>query len=457
MAKAFTPPAGGHQHGVDPLACLARVPLAEKKLRIQVVAGPALGKSWEAVADGEGRFSVDTQGAILPQAPCLVASVDGTRPLFSTTIAPAAGEVEFRVYPGTEDDRSIAWSEMNIFYSLRKDGPRPEMEVTVQLAFQNSGTELYVGSRPVGSQGPGREIFRFPVPADAVVDTSRSSTGLGWTPFPRQGGWIWYVIDSPVPPRLEEPQGLSTWELRFRTRPIQESTNLYPMGLNMGQFAAWCASEEIVVESEQLPGKAREKQPDPLEPGSGPKEWNVTFGRNLARGSNLALVARIDNAALGEINQGSLLLMGTFVLAGAAAIALGLLFGRREPSLETLLGEATGDEIVARIAALDERKERGEILPDEYGRLREKLMRLARSAVVELSPQAAGAPAGASAPGSALPPSLMPLVERLRELETGGAQDPRRIQERLLILDEIARGLLAATSDPLGGPGAGRR
>jgi len=445
MARSFNPQAAGHAALGDPLAGLARVPLAAKKFRLHLIDGPGRGKTWEGTSDGEGRFEISLGGLTPPPGRCLVASVDAEKPLFSPAMAPAKGETEFRVYTTSEDDRLVR-GELNVYHSFQKDpsSGRKELEILIQLVIQNSGTSMYVGHRSPdgGVGGMAREVFRVPVPSAARLDMNHGSAGLGWTEFPRQGAWRWMVVDSPVPPQIEEPRSFSIWELRFRMEPRQESLILYPVGLNLEQFAAWTAGEEISIDSPQLMGKGHERQADPSRPGQGPQEWNVAFSRGVAPGESVALEVRIDNAALGEVNRGSLLLLGGFILAGAGAIAVGLLLGRKGTSMDGVLEEAAGDEIIARIAALDARHERREIPEAEYRKLREKLLDMARYSVSELGgPSAEGPAAGAG--GMAIAPQVRQLVERLRDLEGEGPADARKIQERLLILEEIAKVLLA--------------
>ena len=143
------------------------------------------------------------------------------------------------------------------------------------------------------------------------------------------------------------------------------------------------------------------------------------------------------------MNRGSLLVVLAFALGALGAILVGLFLGRKGPSLEKVLEEATGEELIARIAQLDQLHQENQIPEDDYRQTRAKLVSMARYLVPELaegSPagRAAGAPAGPEAPG-ALPGAARELLDRLKSMESEGPLDAHRIHERALLLEELAR------------------
>jgi hypothetical protein len=325
-----------------------------------------------------------------------------------------------------------------------QEAKRYELDVEIYLLMLNAGSDLYVGQpasgQPVSGQpagageGPGemrREIFRVPVPAEARILINKSSSGGRWTELQPEGKWRWMVLDSPIPPSREEERGVSFWQIKYRVPARQKADFVYPISLPLAQFLAIVQGENLkLVSSEALFPDARP---------------NGVLGRNVKAGTLIPIEILTDNAPLGQPNYDSLLLLGVFILGAGMAIAGGLLLGMRGPSMEAVLEDASGDEIIARIAQLDARRERGEIDEAAYRSTREKLLGMARYVVSELkSPEPAqmtGPPprdAGGEA-GPALPEAARALLERLRALEGEGPPDAQRIHERALLLEELAR------------------
>jgi hypothetical protein len=447
----------GAPMGHDILAGLARVPLASRGFRIQVVDGPAKGRSFTATSDGDGKFAVVLDVPSLPAGPCLVAAIDVPKALFSPALPFRDGEVEFRVYPTTDDEKGLE-SEVDIQHSLAKDaGGKAVLNVSVQVFASNAGDALFVGRpREEGGRSPAREVLRIPVPPDAQVVEDPTVQSGRWTEVAAGGGWRWFVIDSPIPPRIEESHGISRWQLQYRAPARQDFTVVYPAGFNLGMFAAWWTGEDITLESPLLPLKDR--QPDPGNPNSEERPWRRIIATDVEGGSRIPVTIRIDNAILGQVSHGSLFLLAALLLAAACAILAGLIVGRRSAALDPDLEEVTGEEVIGRIASLDEDHAKGLVGEKAWRERREKLLAKARYLVGETEraapARALHAPAPEGAP--ALPTEAQDIVARLKVLGGEGRLDPARIHERAVLLEELAR-VLGASPEARGGKEASRR
>ena len=188
-----------------------------------------------------------------------------------------------------------------------------------------------------------------------------------------------------------------------------------------------------------LSGETTQKQPDPDDGVT--KNWQIHYDGNVKPGM-VSIGLSIDSMALGQMNEHTLKVVGGFVLVVLIAVFLGLVLARSGPKVETLLSEATGEEIIERIAQLDAQFEQGRVTKAEYESSRERLLSLARYEVPELAASDASPAAG----GSSLPAGVQDVLTRLQEIESEGGQDPRKIQERVLLLEELARSLSQAAT-----------
>ncbi len=440
MARSVNPhSAPGHSAG-GTFSNVERIPLPNREFKLHLIDGPQRDRIWKGSSDAQGRFQMVLDVPPLPPTPCLVAEVEGERTLYSPAVAWSSEEVEFRSYPTTDSDR-VLQSELRIQHTLEenKEANRQDLDVQVRLSIRNLSGELFVGRPRSHSQGDhssnAREIFRVPVPADSKILLNSNSSGGKWTELPPEGGWKWLVVDSPILPAQEEPHGMTLWELKYQVPARQKLEMIYPAGLNLEIFAAWAEGEDLSLGTSEM-----------LFPVSRP---DIVGGRDLKAGTQIPLEVRVDNALLKQPNFDSLLILGGFLLATVIAILGGLLLGRRGPTLESILEEASGDEIIARIAQLDAKKERGEIDQASYRKTREKLIGMARYAVSELKePERAPAKTHdmeTGVAGGSLPKAAQDILERLRSLESEGPLDAPRIHERALLLEELAK-VLGASS-----------
>jgi hypothetical protein len=429
-----------------------RIPLAERPFRIHLLGS---GRAVEGRTDSDGRFAVPLGLSSRPEGAVLVAEAPGSPPAFSPAVALGDEEIEFRLYSTTDSEQFLE-CRIEVDHSLAPNpsAGRLDLEVRVEVTLQNFAGELYVGhprARWTGEVGsPSRAICRIPLPPDASLTLSRGPAGESWNRLPAEGGWSWMVVDSPVFPLFESPRG-NIWEIRYRIPAAQEIDTVYPVDLELFVFAAWGREEELTLQSPDLL-----KNPKPLlhafRPGERHQDSTVLFQQNLKPETEIPLAVHIDNAKLGQVNHGTLLLLALFLLVVALAIGGGLYLGRRRPSLEAAaLSEASGEDLIQRIAQLDQRREKGEVQEKEYREARGRLISMARYLVPELGAAGGAAAGGGKAAAKAgaghlpagaidgLPEAARDLLDRLKALDAEGSLDSRKIHERALLLEELAR------------------
>ncbi len=460
------PPRSFIQGGEDALQSAPRTPLAERKFKVHVLDGPRRGAVLSGESDGEGRFALAIEVAALPPSRCLVAEVEGTPVLFSPAMSVAKeGETEFRVYPVTQD-REILRSQVEIYLSLH-DNPvteKKDLEVKFQVVMLNMGSDLYVGGLRSDGAASTREVLRIPVPSRALILQNRGPSGGSWVEKQATGDTRWLAIETPVPPLIEEKRG-GFWELTYRLRARQEMVQRYPVPFEVSQFAVFMPAKDtaIDVESPDLPLRDDHTEGSPHGGGGPPQK--VRYAVNLAAGKEIAVAIGIDSAAIGQINRGALLVVGSFFLVAVGAMLAGLILSRRAPEADLDVGQASGEELIARIAQLDLRRERGEIADDEHERERARLISFARYVVPELaSADGGGGPGGPGGTAPAAPgglpqvtPRVADLIQRLQALDAGGPLDSARIHERAVLLDELAKALGGLVpAQPAKREGAGR-
>ncbi len=418
-----------------------RVPIPNVRLQLFRIDGPARAAVWEGPTDGEGRFAASWPGNVnpgmgdLPDQPVFVAvaPTSGSRPAaqYSVPLALAAGhENEVRVYNLTQDASTIRNAGIEILFNLAEgpggDGSRGgENLLNVQMTFTagNFGGDLYIGEAGHTRTGS-RTVFRVPLPPEA-----RNIHAPGWTITP--DGWA--VVDSPLAPISEAGKDEQFFHLHFQTPAYQEAAFWIPADLPLERAVVWAVHPDMDLVSPQLRGKETlNKQPPPNDPGGAPRDWTVLFGRGLKAGDPLSVGLTVNSSTLRQVNYRTLKVVAGFVLGALLALLAGLVLGKRGPRVEALLSEASGEEIIERIAQLDAQFEKRLISKEEHRSTRDRLLKLARYEVPELAEAEVKG-------GRGLPPEVVRLVQRLGEVEEEGLSDPRKIQERLLLLEEIAK------------------
>ncbi len=470
------PPRSFLQGGDDAFQAAERTPLRERKFKVHILDGSRRGEVLSGTSDAEGRFALGIDAALLPSSRCLVAEVEGSPALFSAAVlASKDAETEFRVYPVTQDKATLR-TQIEIYLSIH-DNPvteKKDLEVKLQVVILNMGSDLYVGGLRADGAAPSREVFRVPVPFRASILQNRGPSGATWAEKVAESGARWLAIETPIPPIIEEKRG-TFWELTYRVRAGQEMVQRYPISLDVSQFAVFMPAQDaaIEVESPDLPLRDDHTEGSPHTGGGPPQK--VRYAVNLAAGKEIAVAIGINSAALGQINRGALLVVGSFFLVVVGAMLAGLILSRRAPESDLDVGQASGEELIARIAQLDLRRERGELTAAEHEKERARLVSFARYVVPELTSGEAGAAGGAGVAGGAaaaggagagvpagLPqvtPRVAELIQRLQALEAGGGLDAARIHERAVLLEELAKALggLVTPQKPKPDGGGGRR
>jgi hypothetical protein len=432
-------------------AAAQRVPIAGAAFKLhlsQAGEGTRAGKSWPATTDGDGLFRID-----IPEVASgdrLVAELRdgaGGRPAhYSMPVAVSSGsEVEFRLYGASGDTAFLSRSRLGILCSLdrRADG-QELLRVQVSLQVQNASGDLYVGGhletvRP-SSQ---RACFRIPLPGRPrdgffeVINNTVQPQGISpWTITP--DGWA--ILDAPIPPYPEAPQG-SRFDLEFLARPAQEMVLSFPIDFPLESMFALGRHQDMDLTSStprgaDAPALEKAGVQKLADPRSGePVDWVILQGENIPQGTVVPVAVLIDNVKLQQWASRSVKTVTGFIVGAVIALLAGLVLGRRGPRVETVLSEASGEEMIERIAQLDAQFKRGLVAKADYEAARERLLELARYEVPELGAAAAGAGSG----GGGMAPELRDLLRRIQDLEK--STEPAKIQERLVLLEDLARKL----------------
>ena len=448
-----------------------RVPIVEERFRLTLIPsltdGARSGKSWTGKTDADGRFEVQLGGmAALPAGARFVASATESRTRsahYSMPVDVAAGaETEFRLYKATASSGYLQNSQLGMFLSLVDgDGPKSAgklLSVRSVLTISNASGEIFVGRKlNPNSLSSTRACFRLPLAGtrETGLKVVKNEAAGPDSPFTitRDG---WAILDSPVAPYPEAPFG-SRWEFEYTVPATQEMILSIPVDIPLKQLAVFGAlggpkgkDLDLATLPETLEKAADQAMPDPAT--GDPTRWVILHGRDIEADKAFPIRVTIDNLPLRQVNRRALKVVLTLVIGCIIAVLVGLILGQRGPKVESVLSEASGEEIIERIAQLDAQFKKQLVSEDEYRATRERLLSLARYEVSELAGGTSGADRGAgkaSAGGAAarLPDDIARLVARLDALEsvTGddSAGDPTadstRANERLELLEELAK------------------
>ncbi len=432
-----------------------RVPMGAVDFRLTLVDDGRSQRSWRGRTDDDGRFAIELTGldpALIPAE--FVASVEQTSGPWAShhslaTEMAAGGETELRLYNASEDASFLRSGQFGVFCSLTAAGDGSTQQLLlVQVVFviSNVSGDLYVG-RPLNPDAPAstRACIRIPLPGvpGKGLDVVANEASRGGQPFTiTPDGWA--ILDSPLPPYPEAPGG-ARYTLEYTTRAHQEMVLPFPIDVPIDRMAVFGVSKDIALTSVPprpdrpgLQSAGTERFPDPKT--REPVEWDILQGQDLRPGGAVPVALTIDSQRLGEVNQRSLRVVGGFVVGAIIAMLAGLLLGRRGPRVEALLSEASGEEIIERIAQLDAQFKKGLVSQAQYDSTRERLLWLARHEVPELA-EARGSGSDSSSTDShgALSQEAIDIVERIEELGDASRGDPKKIQVRVLLLEELAR------------------
>jgi hypothetical protein len=429
------------------------VPFAGKEVTVDLVpptGAPEAVRSWKAMTDADGNFTVDTGlEAVGEGARFVVRAEAGGGRLFSPFYGESEAPQRVSLYAITEDPQSLK-ARLEVNYSVERagaaSGEAPRLHVQVILHVINSGERMYVG-RP--GRGGWREVWRLPLPEGAKIVRQSS-------PDPASPGWRasddgrWLLLDTPIAGILDlERQGVSMareekqegWEVVYTIPGSQTLVQAYPLAfpLEKGGFVAWCLHGDQSLESSQLAGRQSEARDDPV--SGRHREFDVAFSTRPLPDETVVLALTTDNLPLDQVSRSALFWVGGFVLVLVLAMLLGLAFGRRGPAPETLLASLSGEEVLDRIADLDRRFEAKRISEPDYRRYREALVELAAEEL-----DGGGTKAAAAAPGGRLdlPGTARRIVERIEAIDASGNAEPAAIAERTQLLDALFRELSRA-------------
>lgn len=394
-----------------------KVPLADAELTVRLVAlgdesagrPPSDLSRWECATDTHGNFTVDTGLETVPPGAVLAASAqrNGSR-LYSPWFLPRTGPegsgdsdaaedstdgstaepLPVHLYPITGSPLNVR-ADFKVAYDLLRErtgeapgegpvGAEALLRVRVGLRLLNAGGEMYVGRE---SEGPGREVWRLPLPPGARIIDRRG-------PQPGGQGWRvstdrkWLVLDTPIPGLCDvDVQG--TWEVHYTVPARQTLVQTYPLPLPLEaqQATAWASEGDMELLSEQLSAGDSGVFPDPL--NGAPTRLLLLFNPGpLQAGRELTVAVSVDNAALGQVSHSAVKWVGSFILLLLVALLVGLALGPGpgRPRDNVAAGdsgttESPGDP-VDRIIELDALRERGEIGPEEFRQRREALLTL---------------------------------------------------------------------------------
>ena len=172
---------------------VARIPVAEKEFRLDLVHPDFKAQLWRGRTDAEGRFELVLNGVTrLPASACLVASVV-SEALYSTTVMPlASGETEFRLYGVSDDERSLLNNIIQVRFTLvdAPGGVGKLLDVRIDLLASNFVGDLFVGRPHVWADSPqSRAVFRIPLPDGAKVVSNQTFAPLPVNGF---GSRTWF-------------------------------------------------------------------------------------------------------------------------------------------------------------------------------------------------------------------------------------------------------------------------
>ncbi len=433
-------------------ATAPRLPIIDKNFELRITEGVQVGKKWAGKTDENGNFELTLNGlSQIPAGKVFVASVESSIPLHTLNVQISSeGDTEFILYELSDDSKFLPQTGMETLYLLRGGpGEDKELEVHVNLMVQNYAGTMYVGKplRTISGKTV-RAVARVPLPEKAKIIKNEAfyvhdrSQAPSWT-ITKDG---WAILDSPQAPYTEANRGVF-YMLTYRVPAYQEQAFAYPVDLPLEQFTAWCIHQDMEIASPALKSSQTRKRLDPMlaeeeQATAKPLTWNLMGQSNLKENAPLGLVLTVDSMVLRQINSGALKVVLSLVLGSLFAVLIGLVLGSRAPRVEAVLKEASGEEIIQRIAQLDAQFEKGQIAKNQYQEKRKTLLSLARYEVSELRETKAQAQTPSEAkPSSEMPEKVKEISKRLEELEKEGSTDPAKVQERLLLLEDLAKAI----------------
>ena len=428
-----------------------QVPWSGSEVTLHLVVGETTSSSsrkWNVPLDGEGKFSMDTGMASIPTDGRLVISALREGEQYFSPFFRNIQDETVNLYAISEDPADLR-PNVTVEYAASGAGDSGTLRVKVELKLVNAGKTMFVGAK---SGSPHREIFRVPIPVDGTVIDSSSPDpdSVGWR---RSDDKLWMVIDTPIPGLLDlARQGMQAqesipWSVTYETPGRQNLVQAFPIPfeLKQAQFAVWCYNEDQSIESASLTSTETYARTDPIT--NRQRQFDVSYNqvKPLEAGKTVVVALTTDSLVLKQISRRAAKWVLGFALIVVLGIVLGLALGPKGTPPELLLEGLAGDQVLDRIADLDQRHEAGKISDTDYRRYRSSLVQLAAEELeVPQSPAAAGEAHGATSVGPQLTTEMQELAARIREIDSSGATDPSTITERAQLLEALYKNVRGA-------------
>jgi hypothetical protein len=425
----------------------SKVPLAATTVTLELFEGDSAPRQWTATTDAAGRFQVELGLPSIPRGRFVARAQAGSTAVFSPFYLYSQEEQTLHLYPPTEDSKDVYAPPrgpcLKVDFNVQDSVDAPLLHVRVNVRLLNLGDTLYVGQERGGGS---REICRIPFPDDAnILDThTPDSTSPGWH---RSEDGRWLILDTPIPGILDlERQGAREnrgWEVTYTLPGRQTLIQAYPLPIEMEtqKFVAFCLHKDMALTSPSLvTGPEPISLPDPLTKER--KAFDVAYAnRPLPVKETVVLALTVDNLILDQVSQGGLRWVGGFVLVVILAVLCGLAMGRQTTSPELLFGRLSADEILDRIASLDQRFQAGDLKEAEYRKSREALLQLAAAEGIGEADTAASSAGERSGTQPSLSVETRDLLQHIAGIDLGGASDPASISERSHLLEALYKTL----------------
>ena len=445
------------------------VPLADQEVEL-LATGAAVGP-WTVQTDAAGAFRVDTGIDRLPPETLLVvrARIDGLV-RYSPSRPAKAGTQPFFVYPLSSNPARVQ-SMLKVVHDItsRTDAETEKtqklLRVRIRVQFLNRSGELYVGTSRAGRS---REVFRVPVPAGAEVLRNQGPIAGTYWEWSKDRKHL--VVRQPVGgladvmTAINRGEDLPSWDIEYTLPASEYFTARYefdvrPSNRESGDpfpgFLVYVPKDVVQLTGQDF-GKGPEVGRDPL---SGEETHLDVYGpkKPLEAGQSMLVPLELDSQSIGRIDREALWWHGGTLCVALGALFLGLLFGRKRPPAEAVLDNLSSEQVLDRIAELDDRFERKEISEAEYLRYRAPLVEIAaeelRAGEGGSSESAApgasdGAVTGSRTEGRReLPAEVESLIEQVREIDARSEKSPEAIGQRAGLLESLYQALQAAARE----------
>ncbi len=455
-----------------------QIPLAAQKVEFRALGGS--NGSWVVESDGDGRFTFDPVASGVPDdVTCAAFAEVGGRRLYSPSFDPRAADPRIFLYPVGADPTGVQTVTTVVHTIEKRKSPNSEMQrwlkVAIRVELWNWGRDLFIGAKKAG----GREILRVPLPPGARVEKNTGFVEGTRGRYSPDGRFL--IWDEPVPGLADLVEGRragvsrSVWDIEYLVRPTPLYTLEYPLdlapaerqrGVELGGFRVYAVHDDMKISDTEVGDQqrgedgprssmkidathlelAREVTEHPLDGTSAHLDVYVPRGPSLVAADGLRrpvlVPVQISDSARGAISRKALFWHGGTVFIGITAIFLGLLFGRKRLPAEAVLDGLTSEQILDRIADLDERHERREISDSDYRRYRESLVTIAAEEISGESERPEGpvinpVVEATSARGPSLGERTYEVLREIDELDQADLPSGELVRRRAHLLEAL--------------------